>query len=123
LGYAILGTLDPVSVSVQQIAVGVFVCGFGFGLFQTPNNREFISNVDHARLGNASGLLTFSRSVGLTLGTVVAALVALIAVPGVVGSGRLPAPHHVSLWLAAAAAIVATVISALRLKALRPSIS
>jgi DHA2 family multidrug resistance protein-like MFS transporter len=115
LGFASIGAADFTSVPIAGLGFAVFVCGFGFGLFQTPNNREFMGSVDDARLGAASGLLTFSRSVGLTLGTVVAALVALVAHhPAIPAGARAASAHTMSVWLAAAAAVLATAFSALR---------
>ena len=117
LGFAMLGAADPSSVPMYAIGFAVFVWGFGFGLFQTPNNREFISTVDHAKLGDASGLLTFCRSLGLTLGTVLAALVALIAYKGdILAKGSAVSVHAVSVWVAAGTALLAMMVSAAGLK-------
>ena len=48
--------------------------GFGFGLFQTPNNRTMIAAAPRERSGGASGMLGTARLLGQTTG---AALVAL----------------------------------------------
>jgi DHA2 family multidrug resistance protein-like MFS transporter len=51
------------------------VCGAGFGLFQTPNNRAMLSSAPRHRSGGASGMLSTARLLGQTTG---AALVAMI---------------------------------------------
>ena len=50
------------------------LCGIGFGLFQTPNNRALLQSAPRARSGGASGLQSTARLVGQTVG------VALVAV-------------------------------------------
>ncbi|HXZ07248.1 MAG TPA: MFS transporter, partial [Paraburkholderia sp.] len=103
-GLLLLATLgahpDPVGIAWRMA-----VCGAGFGLFQSPNNRAMLSSAPRERSGGASGMLGTARLSGQTLG---AALVALIF--GV-------APQHgptIALYVAAVFSIVAAVISMLR---------
>jgi len=51
------------------------LAGFGFGLFQTPNNRTMIAAAPRERSGGASGMLGTARLLGQTIG---ASLVALL---------------------------------------------
>ena len=52
--------------------------GFGFGLFQTPNNRTMVTAAPRSRSGAAGGLLATARLTGQTAGaTAVAVLFAL----------------------------------------------
>src|SRR5262249_40700007 len=83
------------------------LCGLGFGLFQTPNNRTLLSSAPRARSGAAGGMLGMARLLGQTLG---AALVALLfrAFPGE-GS-------NIVLLTAAAIAMIAAMISVARLR-------
>ncbi|KVE44725.1 MFS transporter [Burkholderia sp. BDU5] len=86
------------------------LCGAGFGLFQSPNNRAILSSAPRERTGGASGMLGTARLTGQTLG---AALVALIF--GV-------APQHgptIALYAATAFAAVAAAVSLMRIKAQR----
>jgi DHA2 family multidrug resistance protein-like MFS transporter len=57
---------------------GVAAClaagGFGFGLFQSPNNRIMLSRTPLRRSGAGAGMLAMSRLVGQTTGAVIAAL-------------------------------------------------
>jgi MFS transporter, DHA2 family, multidrug resistance protein len=89
-----------------DIAWRMAVCGLGFGVFQTPNNRQMLSAAPRHRSGGASGMLGTARLTGQTLG---AALVALIF--GI-------APQHgatIALYVAAGFAATAAVVSMLRL--------
>ncbi|AIO68386.1 MFS transporter [Burkholderia oklahomensis] len=86
------------------------LCGAGFGLFQSPNNRAILSSAPRERAGGASGMLGTARLTGQTLG---AALVALIF--GV-------APQHgptIALYAATAFAAVAAAVSLMRIRAQR----
>ncbi|MDA9403870.1 hypothetical protein XH79_34745 [Bradyrhizobium sp. CCBAU 45389] len=57
-----------------DIAWRMALAGFGFGLFQTPNNRTMIAAAPRERSVGASGILGTARLLGQTAG---AALVAL----------------------------------------------
>ena len=114
--YAVL----PAHPGSLEIVVRGFVCGLGFGFFQAPNNRVLIGSAPRAKSGSAAGLLAAIRTSGQTLG---AALVAIVfAVYGAsVAGGAAPqaAVAHAApavLWLACAAAAVATLASGLRLR-------
>ena len=74
LGLISLGTL---SAHPSHVAViwRMVVCGAGFGLFQSPNNRQMMSSAPRHRSGGASGMLSTARLSGQTTG---AALVALL---------------------------------------------
>jgi DHA2 family multidrug resistance protein-like MFS transporter len=56
------GTLD--------IAWRMAVCGAGFGLFQSPNNRTIVSSAPKNRSGAAGGMLATARLLGQTTGAV-----------------------------------------------------
>jgi DHA2 family multidrug resistance protein-like MFS transporter len=74
LGLALLATLPP-HPEYAAIIWRMAVCGFGFGMFQSPNNRAMLAAAPRERSGGASGMLSTARLVGQSLG---AALVALI---------------------------------------------
>ncbi len=105
-GLAALALL-PAHASTLNIVWRMAVCGAGFGLFQSPNNRAMISSAPPRRSGGASGMLGTARLLGQTTG---AALVALVF-------SALPADGMgVALFLAAAIAAVAAAVSCLRLR-------
>jgi len=82
------------------------VCGFGFGLFQTPNNRAIVGSAPRHRAGGASGMLGTARLVGQSVGT---ALVAFVF------SLSLTRGTTNALLLGAAMAIAGAVVSSLRI--------
>ncbi|MEO7033134.1 MAG: MFS transporter [Polyangiaceae bacterium] len=49
------------------------LCGVGFGLFQSPNNRVIMGSAPRARSGGASGLQSVGRVLGQSLGVVAVA--------------------------------------------------
>ncbi|RKP44892.1 MFS transporter [Trinickia fusca] len=105
-GLVLLATMGA-HPAATDIAWRMAVCGAGFGMFQSPNNRQMLSAAPRERSGGASGMLGTARLTGQTLG---AALVALIF--GV-------APTHgptIALETAAAFAAVAAAVSLLRMR-------
>jgi len=84
------------------------VCGAGFGLFQSPNSHAILSSAPRSRSGAAGGMLSTSRLVGQTLGA--AGVAILFRADPTTGS-------NAALRLAAALALVAAVVSAVRLTA------
>lgn len=73
IGLALLGFL-PAHPGTIAIAWRMAVCGFGFGFFQSPNNRAIIGSAPKERSGGASGMLGTARLLGQTTGAAVAAL-------------------------------------------------
>ena len=86
------------------------VCGFGFGLFQSPNNHAILSSAPRARSGAAGGMLSTSRLVGQTLGA--AGVAILFRAYPATGS-------NLALCAAAALALFAALVSMVRLTGLR----
>ena len=73
LGYTLLAVLPGRGTTVLLV-VGMAACGFGFGLFQAPNNRTMLDAAPPRRSGAAAGMLATARLVGQTLGAVLVAL-------------------------------------------------
>lgn len=82
------------------------ICGAGFGLFQSPNNRAMLASAPRARSGAAGGMLSTARLLGQTSG---AAGVAILF-----RSYQLRGPE-ISLYIAAGIAIAAALVSLSRL--------
>ncbi|WP_130950999.1 MFS transporter [Klebsiella pneumoniae] len=101
----LLATL-PARPSMWDICLRSLVCGIGFGCFQSPNNREMLSNVIREHASYASGVLSIMRTFGQCLGA--AAVAVLLAAD--------ERSIHVALWSAAAASAVSVVVSASRLR-------
>jgi DHA2 family multidrug resistance protein-like MFS transporter len=104
-GLALLAAL-PAHPATFDIAWRMALCGFGFGMFQSPNNRTILASAPRERSGGASGMLGTARLTGQTLG---ATLVALIF-------GIAPA-HGTTLTLVVAACFsaAAALVSLMRL--------
>ncbi len=101
----ILLALLPDDPALWNIAWRMSLCGIGFGLFNSPNNRTMMASAPAHRSGGASGMQATSRLMGQTLGT---ALVALLF--GVLNGGGI----HASLGLAAAFSCAACAFSLMR---------
>jgi DHA2 family multidrug resistance protein-like MFS transporter len=94
-----------------DIAWRMAVCGLGFGLFQSPNNRTIISSAPRERSGAAGGMLATARLLGQTAGAVAVGVAFHLA--GVEAGPNL-------LLAASLAALLAAAISLARLGAGQP---
>lgn len=116
-GLLLYATL-PAHPATLQIVLAGAVCGVGFGLFKSPNDREIMNSAPRKASSSASGVLAAVRTGGQAVG---AALVAIVfaafgaSVSG--GTGDLAIAHAApaALWLAAGCALVAMLASAARL--------
>lgn len=110
LGIFAIGLLSlallPANSNGFDICWRMFVCGAGFGTFQSPNNRAMMSAAPKSRSGGAGGMLATARLLGQTTG---AALVAMMFA-NVPSHGAM-----VSLFIASGAAVVAAFVSLARL--------
>src|SRR3954452_18552029 len=86
------------------------VCGAGFGLFQSPNNRTIVSSAPRQRSGAAGGMVGTARLLGQTSGAVAVGVVFYLA--GVQVGPQL-------LAASAVGALIAAGLSLLRLRSPR----
>ncbi len=93
-----------------DIAWRMAVCGLGFGLFQSPNNRTIVGSAPVNRSGAAGGMLATARLLGQTSGAV--AVAAAFHLWGVTIGPDL-------LIASAVAAAIAACLSLLRLRSPR----
>ncbi len=106
----------PITNLVTQTEIAV--CGIGFGCFQSPNNREMLSNVAREYASYASGVLSIVRTFGQCLGA---------AVVGVLLAATARADHqmlddgavHIALWIAVIASTTSVLFSVSRLRRAR----
>jgi DHA2 family multidrug resistance protein-like MFS transporter len=111
VGLFFLSRLGP-SPSNFDIAWRMAVCGLGFGIFQSPNNRTIVSAAPKPRSGAAGGMLATARLLGQTAGAVA------------VGVAFHLSGIHITptlLFAASVAALAAAGISLLRLNVAPPS--
>lgn len=73
VGLGMLATM-PAEPTTLEIISRMTICGFGFGLFQSPNNRTIMSSAPRERSGGAGGMLATARLLGQTTGTALVAL-------------------------------------------------
>lgn len=98
--------LLPAGAGDFDIGWRMALCGIGFGLFQSPNNRLMLTSAPLKRAGAAGGMLGTARLTGQTLGAVLTAILFdLFAVRG----------ETIALEVAAGFALAAAVISLMRL--------
>jgi len=107
----VLTALMPATASWGDVAWRLALCGAGFGLFQSPNNRMLIGSAPPDRAGAGSGMLSTSRLVGQTTGS---ALVAVVL--GLTHGGPDSIVHatHIALGMAAVFAALAMGLSWMR---------
>lgn len=74
IGLASLAVL-PADPSSWDIVWRLFVCGVGFGLFQSPNNEVMITSAPRIRSGGASGTQSTARLLGQSGGAALAAII------------------------------------------------
>lgn len=108
LGSGLIGlaTLGP-EASSFAVCWRMAMCGLGFGLFQSPNNRAMIGATPPARSGGASGAQATTRLLGQTTGTAVVALLFSVDASGAA---------RVALFVAAGVAVVGALVSFSRLR-------
>jgi MFS transporter, DHA2 family, multidrug resistance protein len=107
IGIASMAML-PEHPTWHDIVWRMTLCGFGFGFFNTPNNRAIITSAPASRSGGASGMQATARLFGQTTG---AALVALVFAAMPVGGTTF------TLILSACGAGIAAAVSFSRLAA------
>ncbi|MQR02007.1 MFS transporter [Glaciimonas soli] len=118
IGLALLACLGD-HASVTDILWRAFICGIGFGFFQSPNNREMLSSAPRNRSGTASGVLAIIRTFGQSMGaSLVAILLAFAGVSHAANSAAAidASAVHIALWVAAGVALLATIVSGLRIQ-------
>ncbi len=83
-GLLFVGSLPP---QILVFLIGTVISGFGFGLFQTPNNRILLMSAPRARSGAAGAMQGTARLTGQTFGAVIMSAIftlsPLTAAPGV----------------------------------------
>jgi DHA2 family multidrug resistance protein-like MFS transporter len=100
-GLLALTLLTP-TASPLDIGWRMALCGAGFGLFQSPNNRTMLTAAPLRRAGAAGGMLGTARLTGQTLGAVLTAILfELLDARG----------ETAALQMAAGFAVVAAVLS------------
>jgi DHA2 family multidrug resistance protein-like MFS transporter len=103
-----LGLMSLLSAHASNIDIvwRMAICGVGFGIFQSPNNRAMMSAAPRRRSGAAGGMLATARLIGQTAGAAGVALIFRLQ-----GHGAT----NLTLVVAAIVAAVAACVSLTRL--------
>ena len=109
----VLTALLPENPSSADIMWRLVLCGMGFGIFASPNNRLMMNAVPRERSGSAGGIIATARTFGQTLG---AALVAVVFGLFDFSSGGALDAARAAIWRGAAFAAAGRVIGSLRLR-------
>ena len=109
----VLTALLPPDPSTADIMWRLVLCGAGFGLFASPNNRLMMNAVPRDRSGSAGGIIASARTLGQTVGS---ALVALAFSLFDFSGGGAAEAARAAIWLGAGFAGVALVVGSLRMK-------
>lgn len=128
IGLGLLALL-PAQPAAWDISWRALVCGIGFGFFQSPNNREMLSNVSRERSGNASGVLAIMRTFGQCLGAALLGIILSVYTAGAIVHGQ-PVTNaaqevgaiRVALWVAVVATVAATAVSVSRIRKAREAV-
>jgi MFS transporter, DHA2 family, multidrug resistance protein len=106
LGVCAVGSLRDGLQAGAILVVGMALAGFGFGLFQTPNNRNMLLAAPPERSGAAGGAQGVARLTGQTLGGLMMGML-WAGMPGTRAT-------QWGLWMAAVLTLAAGLISLLR---------
>ena len=110
IGLTLLAML-PEHAQAWDICLRSLICGIGFGCFQSPNNKEMLSNASRENSGYASGVLAIMRTFGQCLGAAfVGVMMSIYAQNSAV---------HFSLWMAVVATVLAIALSVSRLRGVK----
>ncbi|MBX3482837.1 MFS transporter [Phenylobacterium sp.] len=99
----------PPEIGPARLVPFLALAGIGFGLFQSPNNRNLLLSAPAGRSGAAGGMQGTARVTGQTVGSVGTALLFSLAAP-------VAAPQ-IALMAAAAFALAAGLVSLFRILA------
>jgi DHA2 family multidrug resistance protein-like MFS transporter len=109
----VLTALLPPNPSSADIMWRLVLCGAGFGVFASPNNRLMMNAVPRERSGSAGGIIATARTLGQTVG---AALVAVVFGLFDFSGGGAADAARAAIWLGAGFAATALVVGSLRLR-------
>jgi DHA2 family multidrug resistance protein-like MFS transporter len=109
----VLTALLPDNPSNADVMWRLVLCGAGFGVFASPNNRLMMNAVPRERSGSAGGIIATARTLGQTLG---AALVAVVFGWFDFSGGGAADAARAAIWLGSIFAGTALVVGSLRLR-------
>ena len=98
----------PLHGSLWPLVLFLMLSGFGFGIFQTPNNRNMLLSAPRERSGATGGMQGTARLLGQTVGSVIMALLFTLASPA--------AAPRIGLAVGAVLALAGGLVSVMRIE-------
>ncbi|WP_432565334.1 MFS transporter [Kineococcus sp. SYSU DK003] len=114
-GLVSLATL-PDDPATLDVLVRTALCGLGFAVFQSPNNRDMMSAAPLRHAGSAAGVLNLNRTVSQSTGSGAVSVVFVLTVPPVASAAAHAHAVAAVLFLGAAVTAVGAVLAAVRLR-------
>ena len=74
LGLFMLSFIEQ-GTSITYILIALFVLGFGFGMFSSPNTNVIMGSVDRKVYGTASAMVSTMRTTGMMFSMAIASLI------------------------------------------------
>ncbi len=84
--------LLPDDASTVDVLVRTAVCGLGFAVFQSPNNRDMMSAAPLRHSSSAAGVLNLNRTVSQSTGSGAVSVVFVATGSPLVRPPRTPTP-------------------------------
>ena len=112
LAIALLGLRPP----LWAVYASTGLAGLGFGIFQSPNNREMQGSVPIAHASSAAAVLNLNRTLAQSAGS------GAVSVALVLAGATAGAPHEqaraatAALWVALAGAVISAAVSLVKLR-------
>ena len=102
-----LSAVWPVGGNLVPLVLFLMLSGLGFGIFQTPNNRNMLLSAPRQRSGAAGGMQGTARLLGQTIGSVVMTVLFTLA--------PAAAAPRIGLAIGAVLALAGGLVSAMRI--------
>ena len=103
----LLVTMIPATASTLDITARMAICGVGYGLFQSPNNRSIQGAVPRERSASAQAIQSVARLIGQTTGAIAVAIVFGLTATSAHASGTNATAIQITLSIATLGAIAA----------------
>jgi DHA2 family multidrug resistance protein-like MFS transporter len=110
----LLLTFLPAHASSLDIVWRMLLCGIGYGLFQSPNNRSIQGSAPRERSGAPQGIQAVARLTGQTTGAIIVSIVFGIAENGARGGGTTGSAIAIAMAIATMCAVAAAAASVWR---------
>jgi MFS transporter, DHA2 family, multidrug resistance protein len=115
LSLALLGGHPP----VWQVLASTALCGFGFAVFQSPNNRDMMAAAPMKYASSAAGILNINRSLAQSIGAGAVSMALVLAGASTASLASQAQAANSVLFVGVAGAAISVVISIVKLRQAR----